>query len=85
MQLEAEKSFLTFTLVLLAGVVGILLFMGIIIHRIVLHPLNALSDAVASSKQTGVFTMPQTLLTEEIRFLASTFDKVIKELQGHNQ
>ncbi len=85
MQFDAEKSFFTSTLVLLVGVVGILLFMGIIIHRTVLHPLKALNDAVTSSKQTGVFTMPQALLANEIRFLATTFDKVLKELQAHNQ
>lgn len=85
MQLESERSFFTFTLVLVVGVVGILLFMGIIIHYTVLRPLNALNDSVTSSKQTGVFTMPQTLLTKEIRFLATTFDQVIKELQVHNQ
>ncbi|XGV94556.1 MAG: sensor histidine kinase [Leptolyngbya sp. BL-A-14] len=85
MQFDAEKSFFTSTLVLLVGVVGILLFMGIIIHRTVLHPLKALNDAVTSSKQTGVFTMPQAILANEIRFLATTFDKVIKELQAHNQ
>jgi len=84
-QFEAEKSFFTFTLVLLVGVVGILLFMGIVIHRIVLRPLNELNDAVTSSKQTGVFTMPQSILANEIQFLANTFDTVIKKLQAHNQ
>jgi two-component system, NtrC family, sensor kinase len=85
MQFDAEKSFFTSTLVLLVGVVGILLFMGIIIHRTVLHPLKALNDAVTSSKQTGVFLMPQAILANEMQFLATTFDKVIKELQVHNQ
>ncbi len=85
MQSDAEKSLFTSTLVLLIGVVGILLFMGIIIHRTVLHPLRALNDAVTSSKQTGIFTMPSTIFTNEIRFLATTFDQVIKELQAHNQ
>ncbi|WP_197985476.1 sensor histidine kinase [Leptolyngbya sp. Cla-17] len=85
MQFEAEKSFFTSTLVLLIGVVCILLFMGILIHRTVLRPLNALNDAVTSSKQTGVFTMPQIVLASEIRFLATTFDTVLKKLQTHNQ
>ncbi|PZV18413.1 MAG: hypothetical protein DCF22_02035 [Leptolyngbya sp.] len=85
MQFEAEKSFFTSTLVLLIGIVCILLFMGIIIHRTVLRPLNALNDAVTSSKQTGVFTMPPIILANEIRFLATTFDTVIKKLQTHNQ
>ncbi len=85
MEFEAEKSLVTSTLVLLVGTVSILLFMGIIIHRKVLRPLKVLNDAVTSSKQTGVFTMPQIAFATEIRFLATTFETVIKELQAHNQ
>ncbi|HEY9655684.1 MAG TPA: ATP-binding protein [Crinalium sp.] len=85
MQADSERFFYTSTLVLLVGTIGILCLIGVLIHRTVLRPLKVLNDAVTDSKQTGAFTMPRVTLASEIRFLAMTFDTVIRELATHNQ
>jgi signal transduction histidine kinase len=56
-----------------------------LIHQAVLRPLKSLNDAVAQSKKTGIFTMPSNIRANEIRFLASTFDTVIKQLEAYEQ
>ncbi|QZZ23309.1 sensor histidine kinase [Leptothermofonsia sichuanensis E412] len=85
MRQDAERTFLTSTLTLVGGIVAILLFTAILIHQSVLRPLNALNDAVAQSKKTGVFVMPGNIPANEIRFLATTFDTVIKQLEAYDQ
>jgi len=85
MQADSERFFYASTLVLLVGTIGILCLIGVLLHRTVLHPLKLLNDAVTDSKQTGAFTMPRVILAREIRFLAMTFDTVIRELATHNQ
>ncbi|MBE9180017.1 HAMP domain-containing histidine kinase [Oculatella sp. LEGE 06141] len=85
MQQEVERTFVTSTFTFLAGIVVILLLMATVIQRIVLHPLNALNEAVAHSKQTGIFTMPAVIPANEIRFLADTFDTVFRQLEAYDQ
>jgi signal transduction histidine kinase len=85
MRQDAERTFLTSTLTLVGGIVVILLFTAILIHQSVLRPLNALNDAVAQSKKTGVFVMPGNIPANEIRFLATTFDTVIRQLEAYDQ
>ncbi|MBD2036654.1 GHKL domain-containing protein [Leptolyngbya sp. FACHB-321] len=85
MQADSKRFFYSSTLVLLVGTIGILCLIGVLIHRTVLLPLRVLNDAVRDSKQSGAFTMPRITLASEIRFLAMTFDTVIRELATHNQ
>ena len=82
---EAIQTFLTSTLTMAVGVGGILLFMGLLIHRNILKPLNLLDQSVADSKQTGTFFIPQPMPNNEIGFLANTFNVVFKQLENHEQ
>ncbi|MBW4521327.1 MAG: HAMP domain-containing histidine kinase [Scytolyngbya sp. HA4215-MV1] len=82
---EADRAFFASTLTMLGGGSIILLLMGVLVQQTVLYPLNALNDAVASSKKTGTFTMPLAIPTNEIGFLAQTFGNVFKQLEAYEQ
>jgi two-component system NtrC family sensor kinase len=85
MQQETERTFLTSTLTLVLGVILILLLMGNLLQRQVLRPINTLNQAVNRSKQTGIFTLTQKIPSNEIGFLATTFDTVFKQLEAYDQ
>jgi two-component system NtrC family sensor kinase len=85
MQHKASQTFLTSTLIMLAGSVVILLIMGVLIRRYVLQPLNALNESVKVSKKTGAFSMPPALPANEIQFLATTFEAVFQQLDAYGQ
>ena len=77
-----QKVWLTFwtsALTLFAGHIVVLLVMGMLIQRIVLRPLNRLHQAVLSSKETGDFTPPAAMPTNEIGFLSATFGAVFEQ------
>lgn len=81
MQQEVWQTFFTSTITLLAGATIILVLMGLMLRRHVLLPLKHLAAAIESSKETGQFDMPVTLPANEIRFLATTFDSVFRQLK----
>ncbi|WP_236721466.1 ATP-binding protein [Trichormus sp. NMC-1] len=85
MKAQAGKAFLTSTLTLLSGIVIILWLMWVLIRRNVLRPLNILNQAVAISKETATFSMPEKIPANEIQFLANTFQAVFEQLQTHEQ
>ena len=82
---ESEQTFLTSTLTLLLGIVVILLFIGFLIRRNVLVPLDKLNIAVTDSKNTGNFTIPDKIPVNEIHFLARTFESVFAQLASYEQ
>ena len=85
MQHETVQTFLASTFTLLSGIVVILMVMGILIQKYALQPLNALNESVATSKKTGIFSMPSTLPNNEIKFLAITFGTVFQQLEAYEQ
>jgi two-component system, NtrC family, sensor kinase len=85
MQREAREIFLASTVTLMVALIAILLFMGILIHKIILHPLIKLHQAVNKSQETGHFILPSVLPENEISFLATTFDQVLKKLSNYEQ
>ncbi|WP_416671009.1 sensor histidine kinase [Egbenema bharatensis] len=82
---DAEQTFLTSTITLVIGIVLLLLLMARLLQQQVLHPLNSLNQAVNQSKRTGLFTLPPDLPPNEVRFLATTFDTVFKQLEAYDQ
>jgi signal transduction histidine kinase len=85
MKQEAREIFLASTVTLMVALIAILLFMGILIHRIILNPLLKLHQAVNESRKTGHFILPVALPENEISFLATTFDQVLKKLSSYEQ
>lgn len=85
MQQEASETFLTSTLILLAGIAIILILMGILLRKNVLLPLAKLSQAVALSKETGIFSIPEKMPANEIKFLATKFQSVFEQLEAYEQ
>lgn len=85
MKAQAGRAFLTSTLTLLSGIVIILWLMWVLIRKNVLRPLNILNQAVAISKETATFSMPEKIPANEIQFLANTFQAVFEQLQAHEQ
>ncbi len=81
MKKDAGEIFMTTTLTLLVGITIIIFFMGILIRHNILNPIKALNTAVIDSKQTGIFSKPQKMPTNEILFLARTFKNVFEERQ----
>ncbi|WP_390883394.1 hypothetical protein [Kovacikia minuta] len=84
-QSEAGKTFFASTLTMLAGIIIILLLAAVMIHRKVLGPVKTLNQAIFQSRNTGIFSMPEGLPDNEIRFLATTFNSVFKQLEAYNQ
>lgn len=86
-EIEAEvwQTFSTSTLTMLSGTGLILVFMGLLIHHKVIKPLQNLNLAVAASKATGSFALPETIPPNEIGFLAKTLDTVFRELEAFEQ
>ncbi len=85
MKQEASQTFLMTTLILIMGIVIILFFMGMLIRKNILYPLQALNQAVINSKETAIFIMPKKMPTNEIKFLARTFQNVFEKLESQEQ
>ena len=81
MQNEIQKTFITSTTLSMLEILLILSLMGFVIRRVVLKPLKHVNHAVEQSRETGLFQMPQILLSHEIHFLATTFERVFKQRQ----
>jgi two-component system, NtrC family, sensor kinase len=80
-QQEAWKIFLTSTSTLAIGIVAMLLWIGFLLQKAVLSPLNDLDQTIADSQYTGTFEIPNRLAENEIRFLATTFQTVFDQRQ----
>jgi two-component system, NtrC family, sensor kinase len=80
-QQEAGKIFLTSTSTLAIGIVAILLWIGFLLQKAVLSPLNDLDQAISDSQYTDTFEIPNRLAENEIRFLATTFQTVFDQRQ----
>lgn len=86
MQQAVNQTFFKSTLLLLIGIISILLFISILLGRTVLTPMRHLNNAVIESKEKGSFPMPCGLPSNEIQFLAKTFDEVFRQLlEVHQQ
>jgi|GEM_PF-2135308 len=84
-QKKARKTFITSTVTMAAGTGVILCIMGLLIHWIILAPLNRLHQSLGESKKTGFFSLPSSIPNNEIGFLAATFDEVFRQLENHEQ
>lgn len=84
-QRDSRAALLTSTLTLVTGIIILLLAIASLIQHKVLRPIKALNDEVAASTRTGTFAMPKTLPNNEIYFLATTFDTVIKQIEAYDQ
>jgi signal transduction histidine kinase len=85
MQQDAGQTFLTSTLTLVIGIILLLLLMARLLQQKVLRPLNTLNQAVDQSKKSGLFELPPEIPSNEIGFLATTFDTVFKQLEAYDQ
>ncbi|ELS03351.1 signal transduction histidine kinase [Xenococcus sp. PCC 7305] len=84
-QQNAIRTFFKSTLTMAVGTCVILCVMGLLIHRIILAPLNRLHQSLGESKKTGLFSLPSAMPSNEIGFLAATFDEVFRQLENHEQ
>ena len=84
-QQNARRTFLTSTVTMAVGTGVILCVMGLLIHQIILAPINRLHQSLAQSKKTGLFLLPTSMPNNEIGFLAATFDQVFRQLENHEQ
>ncbi|MGK7899061.1 MAG: histidine kinase dimerization/phospho-acceptor domain-containing protein, partial [Xenococcus sp. (in: cyanobacteria)] len=84
-QQNARQTFLTSTVTMTVGASVILCVMGLLIHRIILMPINRLHQSLMESKKTGLFLLPSSIPDNEIGFLAATFDEVFRQLENHEQ
>ena len=84
-QQNAQSTFLTSTVTMAVGTGVILCVMGLLIHRIILAPLNRLHQSLGESKKKGFFSLPSSIPNNEIGFLAATFDEVFRQLENHEQ
>ena len=84
-QQHARRTFLTSTVTMAVGTGVMLCVMGLLIHQIILAPLNRLHQSLGESKKTGLFLLPSSIPNNEIGFLAATFDEVFRQLENHEQ
>jgi two-component system NtrC family sensor kinase len=75
------ELFVSSTLTMMVGAVGILSLMWLLIQKIALTPLHSLNQAVAISKDNEQFILPQRIPNNEIKFLATTFATVFQQRQ----
>ncbi len=73
------QTFLASTLVFMAGIGAILALTGVLIRLLVLQPLDRLRQAVILSQETGNFALPPSMSSNEIGFLAATFNRIFKQ------
>jgi two-component system NtrC family sensor kinase len=60
------------------GILVILSVMWLLVHRLALYPIERLNNALMCSRETGQFVLPASLPDNEIKFLATTFDRVFQ-------
>lgn len=80
-QQEAWQIFLTSSVTMAIGIIVLLLWIGFLLQNAVLLPLKYLDKAIAASRDTGEFAIPQGLYNNEIRYLARTFQAVFDRRQ----
>ncbi|MEB3164174.1 MAG: ATP-binding protein [Prochlorothrix sp.] len=80
LQYEARRTLIASSATLGGGMLLILIVMALLLQRQVLAPLEALDWAVRRSQETGDFHLDAQLPTNEIRFLAQTFESVFNQL-----
>ncbi|XZN92792.1 MAG: ATP-binding protein [Microcoleus sp.] len=73
------QTFLASMLALTAGIGVILAVTGVLIRLLVLQPINRLRQAVILSEETGSFTLPPSMSSNEIGFLATTFNRIFNQ------
>ncbi|MDY7012896.1 MAG: hypothetical protein SVX43_04715 [Cyanobacteriota bacterium] len=81
MQQEVRKIFFMSTQIMLVGFIAILVWVWLLLRKTVLNPLKHLNESVATSKDTGVLEIPQSLPDNEIKMLAATFEAVSEQRQ----
>ncbi|MEK0192361.1 hybrid sensor histidine kinase/response regulator [Microcoleus anatoxicus] len=73
------QTFLASMLVFMAGIGAILALTGVLIRLLVLQPIERLRQAVILSEETGSFTLPPSISSNEIGFLAATFNRIFQQ------
>ncbi|MBE9040070.1 sensor histidine kinase [Oscillatoriales cyanobacterium LEGE 11467] len=86
-QIEQDSwhTFFTSTVTMTVGTIGILVLMGLALHKTILGPLKRLNCALERSQKTETFNLPSAMPDNEIGFLAKTFEKVFQKLEKHEQ
>ncbi len=84
MEQETWRSFLSSTITMAVGTIIILLFLGWLIQKLVLYPLDKLNHAITQSNQTEDFLLPD-LPNDEIGFLGANFAKVFGQVKAYKQ
>lgn len=80
-QQGAWRIFFTSSATMMAGIMLVLAAMLWLMQRILLKPMYNLNQAVELSKITGIFTLPNQLPENEIKFLSATFNRVFQQRQ----
>lgn len=73
------STFLRSMLTMMAGILAILGLTALLIRQTVLKPLNKLHQSVVLSHETGHFTAPTAMPSNEIGFLTTTFSSIYQE------
>ncbi|MFN7716281.1 MAG: ATP-binding protein [Pseudanabaenaceae cyanobacterium] len=84
-QRDAWRIFMISTQTMFLGTVVILAFMGILLQRIILKPLEKLNLAISESHQTGEIKLPSHLPDNEISFLADTLIQAVYQLRHYEK
>lgn len=79
------RVFLRSSITLLGAIAVILILMGILLQQFLLKPLWSLNTAIAQSQTIGYFKSPSHLPANEIRFLATTFEKTFRIVSKYEQ
>ena len=82
---DSWQTFFTSTVTMTVGTLGILVLMGLALHKTILSPTKRLHHALERSQKTETFTLPSAMPDNEIGFLAQTFSKVFQQLEKHEQ
>ena len=82
---DSWQTFFTSTVTMTVGTLGILVLMGLALHKTVLSPIKRLHHALERSQKTETFNLPSAMPDHEIGFLAQTFEKVFQQLEKHEQ
>ncbi|MGB2924345.1 MAG: ATP-binding protein [Limnothrix sp.] len=85
MEAEARQALILSTIIIASGILIILVFMGVLIHRVILAPLSQLNQAVKDSESSGKFQFEEEQINNEITFLANTFHTVFQQLSTYEE
>lgn len=78
---SAQHTLLASSATLVLGTTAILGLMWLLLQRLVLHPLDQLSQEIKVSQATGLFQLPLLPSNNEIAALAETFHAVFQQRQ----